>query len=535
MATAFVDQITGNGETVAYKAPCRVATTSNIVLSGLLAIDGVTVATDDRVLVKNQTDARQNGIYIANTAIWQRARDFNSNRDVTKGTRFTVTDGATNAGREYLLTSENPINVGMSVILITESLSSDSGANAAAAEAARDAAIIAKDGAENARDVAGGYASAANTSAENAATSESNAASSAGIATGAAGTATSAAGTATDAAGVASGAAGVATGARDDAIDARNAAQASEEKADKWANNPEDDPVEPGKFSAYHWSEKAKTAAGGGVQTVAEASNGHVAIDLADPENPVFDLKPDTISAILGAVRFIRLLNSAGEDLNDVRSPGWYAMNTNAGATAGTNYPVALAGVLEVIPSPANNIDVIQRYTTYRSSGGREFQRVMSSGAGDIWGAWKEWATTDAATPWNAPLVSQGAAEAGTSTDGNVKWSPERVAQAIAALAPPSIGIGQTWQDMTASRVLGTSYQNTTGRPIQLAVTFSGNNSIHTFQISPDGTTWYNVGNTGGNFDGKLLVSVIVTDGGFYRLTRTDGSTTSIDKWLELR
>jgi hypothetical protein len=36
-----------------------------------------------------------------------------------------------------------------------------------------------------------------------------------------------------------------------------------------------------------------------------------------------------------------------------------------------------------------------------------------------------------------------------------------------------SIGVGQTWQDMSGSRALGTTYTNNTGKPIQIAVTTS--------------------------------------------------------------
>lgn len=107
-----VDAITAYGETVAYKAPCRVATTGNITLSGAQTIDGVSVAVNDRVLVRAQTNSVDNGIWIVSTGAWTRARDFDSNRDITKGTRVTVTDGAALAGREYQVTSANPVGVG---------------------------------------------------------------------------------------------------------------------------------------------------------------------------------------------------------------------------------------------------------------------------------------------------------------------------------------------------------------------------------------------------------------------------------------
>lgn len=51
------------------------ATTANITLSGLQTIDTVALAAGDRVLVKNQTTAANNGVYIAGTGAWTRATD----------------------------------------------------------------------------------------------------------------------------------------------------------------------------------------------------------------------------------------------------------------------------------------------------------------------------------------------------------------------------------------------------------------------------------------------------------------------------
>lgn len=125
MATSYVDQVDGvgssptpvdaiteAGETVGLKAPCRVATTANISLSGLQTIDGVVLVADDRVLVKDQTDESLNGIYIAASGAWSRAVDFDSNRDAAKGTRVNVTDGTTYEGAEFRVSSDNPVEVG---------------------------------------------------------------------------------------------------------------------------------------------------------------------------------------------------------------------------------------------------------------------------------------------------------------------------------------------------------------------------------------------------------------------------------------
>lgn len=53
----------------------RLATTANIILRGLQAIGGVPCEVGDRVLVNDQADQRQNGIYTASEGEWFRAVD----------------------------------------------------------------------------------------------------------------------------------------------------------------------------------------------------------------------------------------------------------------------------------------------------------------------------------------------------------------------------------------------------------------------------------------------------------------------------
>jgi len=58
---------------VSWKEPAQAATTANITLSGLQTIDGVTLVAGNIVLVKNQTNAAQNGIYVASSGAWSYA------------------------------------------------------------------------------------------------------------------------------------------------------------------------------------------------------------------------------------------------------------------------------------------------------------------------------------------------------------------------------------------------------------------------------------------------------------------------------
>lgn len=107
-ATSILD---GLSTSVAVKAPCRTVATSNITLAGLQTISGYTTVENDRVLVKGQTDAVENGIYMASTGSWTRAKDADGNRDLVQGTRVLVRSTSAD-GAEYELTTANPIVIG---------------------------------------------------------------------------------------------------------------------------------------------------------------------------------------------------------------------------------------------------------------------------------------------------------------------------------------------------------------------------------------------------------------------------------------
>lgn len=99
---------------LALKAPCVAVSNANLTLAGEQTVNGVPVSVNDRVLVIAQTDPIDNGIYNVSTSAWQRADDFDGNRDTVNGTLVTVTSALTT--QFYKLTSPNHITIGESAL-----------------------------------------------------------------------------------------------------------------------------------------------------------------------------------------------------------------------------------------------------------------------------------------------------------------------------------------------------------------------------------------------------------------------------------
>jgi hypothetical protein len=100
-----------------WKAPVRVATTTNGTLATAFAngqsIDGVTLATGDRILLKDQTTGSENGIYTVNASgAPTRATDADGGTELAPGTAVTVTGGTTNGDKVFMITSDAAITVG---------------------------------------------------------------------------------------------------------------------------------------------------------------------------------------------------------------------------------------------------------------------------------------------------------------------------------------------------------------------------------------------------------------------------------------
>lgn len=102
------------------KQSVRVATTSNIALAGLLSVDSVALVAGDRVLVKNQNSAKDNGLYIAAAGAWPRAADADSNTEVTSALLVSVEQGAAQADTHWQLITDGVIVLGTTALIFQD-------------------------------------------------------------------------------------------------------------------------------------------------------------------------------------------------------------------------------------------------------------------------------------------------------------------------------------------------------------------------------------------------------------------------------
>jgi len=100
-----------------FKHSVLVATTANIALSGVQTIDGVLLPADARVLVKNQTAAKENGLYVVSSAgVWKRTQDADSSVEVTPGLFVSVETGTVNGDSVWQLVTDAPIVLGTTAL-----------------------------------------------------------------------------------------------------------------------------------------------------------------------------------------------------------------------------------------------------------------------------------------------------------------------------------------------------------------------------------------------------------------------------------
>ncbi len=88
----------------------RVASTTNLTLTGHLTVDGVVTVDGDLVLAKNQTSTGQNGVYVVAAGAWTRSTSYNTAGQINYAI-VSVTSGTVNAntswGQNNIITTIN--------------------------------------------------------------------------------------------------------------------------------------------------------------------------------------------------------------------------------------------------------------------------------------------------------------------------------------------------------------------------------------------------------------------------------------------
>jgi hypothetical protein len=110
----------GGATTSDYKESVRVATLADVNRSGTQTIDGVSLVVGDRVLVKHEGTAAQNGIYVVQSSTWTRATDADSSAEVNSGMLVYVEEGTVNGGTLWALSTPNPITLDTTSLTFTE-------------------------------------------------------------------------------------------------------------------------------------------------------------------------------------------------------------------------------------------------------------------------------------------------------------------------------------------------------------------------------------------------------------------------------
>jgi hypothetical protein len=170
---------------------------------------------------------------------------------------------------------------------------------------------------------------------------------------------------------------------------------------------------------------------------------------------------------------------------------------------------------------------------TIRGAGTNNLSQFVVSGDG-----FTSWFRACVAGVWGAWNYSISNLDKSTQVDGETGsndskyMTPLTTRQADLVFRDAnSLGWGQTWQ--SPSRSQGTTYQNTTGRPIKVSAWFSTGNFIE-IDVSVDGVNWIVVAANNGTYGGRAGASEVVPNGLYYRVRGT-GQAPGLQGWRELR
>lgn len=102
-----------------WKEPVRAASTGNLTLSGTQTVDGVALSADDRILVKDQSDDTENGIYVVASGAWSRSADMDAGSEFPSAAVF-VSEGTANGDNGFVCTNDAAPSLGSDSIAFVQ-------------------------------------------------------------------------------------------------------------------------------------------------------------------------------------------------------------------------------------------------------------------------------------------------------------------------------------------------------------------------------------------------------------------------------
>lgn len=102
----FADSI----DKINLKKPVRLAATVNMPLNGLPLVDGIQVADKDEILLFNQTNPIENGVWVVSAGAWTRRKDSTGQAESQDSAVVYVKEGAQWADTEFNQITDNPVN-----------------------------------------------------------------------------------------------------------------------------------------------------------------------------------------------------------------------------------------------------------------------------------------------------------------------------------------------------------------------------------------------------------------------------------------
>lgn len=208
----------------------------------------------------------------------------------------------------------------------------------------------------------------------------------------------------------------------------------------------------------------------------------------------------------------------------------------SATLTSGTTSTVAVPSAITVtVPNGAtlgsvNNVQSDVMVVAINNSGTAELAVVI--GAGDESGVISTIAMSTASDTIgtyysttarsNVPYCVVGFIRSTQVTAGTWNTAPSLV-QGY-RVAPSGLGYGQTWQSVTRSN--GTTYYNTTGKPIQLIANFTSTSNVCSVTVTVSGVAVYTSGLTGGSNYSSAATQIIIPPGSSY-VVSLSGTTNS--------